>query len=113
MPSDAPLMAAESTKLNRNIKTRMWKVRLSAAVATPAITRLISITFRESYRSNRWPTKGWVTPFTSQPRPAATEIVVRLQSKASLMGSTKMPNPFRAPVVTAAMNIAVTTIYQP
>jgi hypothetical protein len=57
--------------------------------------------------------RGWVTPFTSQPNAAATEMVVRLQSKASLIGSTKTPNPFRAPVVTAAMNIAVRTIYHP
>ena len=110
---EAPLIAVERTKLNMNIRNRMWKVRLRTAVETPAITRLISITFRESWRSKRCPIRGWVTPFTSQPRAAATEIVVRLQSKVSLIGITKTPNPFRAPVVTAAINIAVTTMYHP
>ena len=91
----------------------MWKVKASAAVDKPATTRETSITRRELYRSNTWPTKGWVTPLTSQPMAAAMEMVVRLQSKASLIGMTKTPKPFRAPVVTAAINIAVMTTYQP
>ena len=71
------------------------------------------MTRRELNLSKRWPIKGWVMPFMSQPMPAAMDMVVRFQSKASLMGITKTPKPLRAPVVTAAMNIAAATTYQP
>ena len=50
-------------------------------------------------------------PFTSTPMPAATDMVVRFQSKASLMGMTKTPNELREPRVTAAMNMAVAVTY--
>ena len=71
------------------------------------------MTLRELNLSKRCPRNGCVIPFINQPTPAATEMVVRFHSKASLIGTTKTPKPLRAPVVTAAMNIAVTTMYQP
>ena len=53
VPMEAPLMAVDSTKLNRKIKKYKWKVRLSPAVARPATSRLMRMTLRELNLSKR------------------------------------------------------------
>jgi hypothetical protein len=44
---------------------------------------------------------------------AAREIVDRFQPKSVLIGPTNTPNPFRGPVVTAAITKVVATMIHP
>ena len=52
-------------------------------------------------------------PLRRNPREAAKEMLLRLQLKSSLMGTTKTPNPWRAPTPMKAMKTVAATMYQP
>ena len=52
-------------------------------------------------------------PLTSQPIAIAREMELRLQPKSSLMGTTKTPTPFLAPVLMNSTKKVTASINQP
>ena len=89
---------------------------LTAAISTPETpsSRAAPVTtLRPPTRSMSQPISTWLEPLTNQPIEAAREMVATPTPNSRCHGSTKMPNPWRRPMLRNMAKNSEPATYQP
>ena len=107
------LMAIDIMNPNIKRKYKTWNVSDINPTVMPIARTPMRISFRPPIRSYACPRIGWVKPLTRIPTAAANDMTVRLHPNSVLIGRTKTPIAFRAPIVTMMTKNVVATMSQP
>ena len=90
----APILTGRVKAIPKLLMTAM------SIVDKPSVSRLSDMTTRPPKRSYSLPRKGCDSPFTSMPMDIAADMSVRDHSRSPVIGTTKTPKPFLAPMET-------------